>query len=191
MIVSPIASKYVQTARYNVNPRRVIGGGFVRLVVIHTAECPERENAATNVMNYLKDPKSATGKKINASAHYCVDNASIICGCDEGHTAWHAGAVNEVSIGIEHAGYAKQNESDWSDKYSEGMLGLSAWLVADICDRWGIAKVKLSDSELRSGASGVVGHDQVSRVFGGTHWDPGPKFPWDSYMSMVQEVKTK
>jgi N-acetyl-anhydromuramyl-L-alanine amidase AmpD len=47
---------------------------------------------------------------------------------------------------------------------------------------------KLSDAQLKQGLRGIVGHDQVSRVYHKSdHTDPGPNFPWDVFMSRVSQ----
>ena len=37
----------------------------------------------------------------------------------------------------------------------------------------------------KRGARGITGHSDVSRAFGGTHWDPGPNFPIEFYLALV------
>lgn len=67
----------------------------------------------------------------------------------------------------------------------------TAQLVADLCLTYRIDVRKLDADQLRANyndehVSGVCGHDDVSRVLGGTHWDPGPNFPWLDFMLAVQ-----
>ncbi|RZI47978.1 peptidoglycan recognition protein family protein [Lactococcus kimchii] len=73
-----------------------------------------------------------------ASAHYQIENGTIISCLDEDITAWHCGASgvdnNSHTIGIEH-----QNSTgapDW--KVSAENQEKSAQLVAEICKRRGI-----------------------------------------------------
>ena len=58
-------------------------------------------------------------------------------------------------------------------------LDRAAWLLARHARRFGIPLRKLSDAELRAGKRGVITHRQATRVFGGTHTDPGSGYPMD------------
>ncbi len=156
----------------------------VTMVVIHTMEAPEKEATAENVAAWFAGKDAP-----QASAHYNVDSDSIVQSVLEEDTAWHAGPVNGYSIGIEHAGYAKQTAAEWADIYSIALLERSAELTADICRRHGIAPVRVTTIDLKNGVrSGVCGHvDVTNGLQGGKgHWDPGPNFPWDHYLARVR-----
>ena len=106
----------------------------VRLVVIHTVEAPERGTIAEDVArNWFATPAA------RSSAHYVVDNDSIVRCVDEADTAWAAPGANADGLQIEHAGYAAQTPSQWGDDYSRAMLELSARLTADLCRRYAVA----------------------------------------------------
>lgn len=157
--------------------------GPVTLVVIHTMEAPEKEATAENVASWFAGKDAP-----QASAHYNVDSDSTVQSVLETDTAWHAGPVNGYSIGVEHAGYAKQTAAEWADTYSLACLERSAELVADICTRHGIQPVRVTAEDLAAGArAGVCGHVDVTKgLKAGTHWDPGPHFPWDFYLARVR-----
>lgn len=172
--------KFVKAKNYTTADRTKID-----LVVIHTAECGETPNAAENVAAYF-----AGAQAPKASAHYTVDVDSIVQSVEEKDIAWHAGPVNGYSIGIEHAGYAKQTDADWADPYSQEMLRRSAELVADICWRYQIPVRRVSVDDLKAGGTkrrGLCGHIDVTNALTGGkgHWDPGPKFPWGTYLERV------
>ena len=153
----------------------------INLIVIHTMEWAERNNTAEDCAAWFQNPAS-TG-----SAHYCVDNNSVVqCVRDE-NEAWGAPGVNYRAIHIEHAGYASQTRVYWTDKYSTEMLCRSAQLAAGLCSRYSIQAKHLSNSELSNGLSGFVGHNQCTEVFEtpGGHTDPGCNFPWDIYIDLV------
>lgn len=153
----------------------------IDLVVIHTMEAPENAHTAENIARWF-----ASDSAPQASAHYCVDADSIVQTLEEEHIAWGAAGANDRGVHVEHAGYARQSVEDWADDYSTAMLERSAALVADICARHGIPPVRLDAAALLAGERGITGHDAVNAAFKkGTHWDPGPNFPWDWYLERV------
>jgi N-acetyl-anhydromuramyl-L-alanine amidase AmpD len=157
-------------------------GRAVRLVVIHTAECDETNRAAENLAAWVAGPDAP-----EASWHYAVDADSITQSVLERDVAGHAPGVNGVSIGVEHAGRAKQLAGDWQDAYSRTLLARSAVLVAGICDRWRIPVRQLTASEVLVGAAGICGHHDVNQAYKKSkHWDPGPAFPWGVYLQIVR-----
>jgi N-acetyl-anhydromuramyl-L-alanine amidase AmpD len=160
----------------------------VDLVVIHTAEAHERPQTAENVAAWFAGPQAP-----RASAHYTVDSDSVVQSVLEKDVAWHAGPANGYSIGIEHAGFAAQTPAEWADAYSVAMLERSAQLVAEICKRYGIPVRRVSAEDLKAGGErrrGICGHiDVTNGLTGGRgHWDPGPSFPWQSYLARVAEL---
>ena len=155
----------------------------VRVVVIHTVEAPERGTIAEDVArNWFATPAA------RSSAHYVVDNDSIVRCVDEANTAWATPGANADGIQIEHAGYAAQNPGQWGDDYSRAMLELSARLTADLCRRYAIPAVHLTPAQLAAGARGIIGHIDATNAYGprGGHTDPGPSFPWDAYIAKVR-----
>lgn len=155
----------------------------IRVIVVHDMEAPEKGLTAENVANYFKN--GSGGRP--ASAHYNVDNDTIVQSVRDDVVAFHAPGCNSDGIGIEHAGYMAQSRNDWLDEYSSQMLDLSARLAADLCIKYKIPAVHLSNAELKAGNRGFVGHDQVSDVYKKSdHGDPGPGFPWDAYIEKVK-----
>jgi len=159
------------------------GSRTVSLIVIHTMEAPDKPDTAENVAAWFSGPDAP-----RASAHYCVDNDSVVQCVRERDVAWHAQGANSNGIGIEHAGYAKETDADWQSPYNQGMLTLSAKLAARIAKEHGIAVEHRTVDELRSKIPGFCGHIDVNNAFnqGAGHVDPGPHFPWDQYLRLVQ-----
>lgn len=156
------------------------------VIVLHTTESPEVPGGAENV---AKNWFASKASKV--SAHYLVSSAEIVLCVKEEDQAWHAGKANGWTIGIEMVGKAGQSASDWVDPFSRQMLDRCARLVADICTRHGIPVAKLGPGDLKLVAEGndlkgICGHVDVSKSLGGTHYDPGPAFPWLEFLYMVQ-----
>ena len=170
--------KLVQARHYTPANRTKID-----LVVIHDMEYPERPTGAEWCAEFFAGPQAP-----KASAHFCVDNDSIVQCVLEKDIAWHAPGANHNGIGIEHAGYARQSAEEWRDEYSSAMLERSAELVADICKLYAIPIARPSVPSLKMGARGIVGHKDCTDAFseGKGHYDPGPGFPWAWYLDRVR-----
>lgn len=157
----------------------------IDLIVVHDIECPETTHAAEAVAAWFAGRDAP-----RASAHYCVDLDSIVQCVRDQDVAWHAPGVNSISIGIEHAGYARQTRPEWLDAFSLGMLLRSAELSAGLCIRYNIPIRRVDSDGLLNRARGLCGHIDVTKAFGrSTHWDPGPNFPWELYLQMVTGFK--
>ena len=154
----------------------------IDVLVIHTMEAPEKPDTAENVAKWF-----AGSTAPQASAHYCIDNNSIVQSVKDTDVAWHAPGANHDGLGFEHAGRASQHAADWSDAYSDQMLRLSAELVAQKCTEYGIPAVWLREADLLAGRRGITGHAQVSRAFKqSSHTDPGTDFPIERYLGYVK-----
>lgn len=152
-------------------------------IVLHTMETDEHGSIAENIgAGWFANPAA------QASAHYCVDNNSVVQCVNEGDYAWASARIgNSNSVQIEMAGRASQTRAQWLDDYSRAMLERTAALVADICTRQGIPVRVLTDEQVARGESGITTHAAISRVFRETdHTDPGPNFPWDYFMERVR-----
>lgn len=170
-----MAYPFVQAKHYHAGGNRPI-----HRVVIHDMEYPEKPSAAEDVARIF-----AQGSRV-ASAHYCVDNDSIVQCVHDGDVAYHA-PPNTHSIGIEHAGYANQKAAGWADPYSEAMLQRSAALTALLCHEYDLPIVWLSVADLQAGKRGITSHNNVSLAFHkSTHTDPGPTFPVAHYLELVR-----
>jgi N-acetyl-anhydromuramyl-L-alanine amidase AmpD len=156
-------------------------GRQIDLIVIHTMEMDEKGETAENCAQWFRNP----GAKV--SAHYCVDNNSIVQCVKDENVAWAAPGANSDGLHIEHAGRAKQTGRDWSDAYSTAMLERSAALAAELCTKHKIPVAWLYAPDLVAGKRGITTHDAVSKAFKrGTHWDPGTGFPVERYIGMIR-----
>ena len=157
-------------------------GRQIDLIVIHTMEIDEKPDTAELCARWFQNPTA------KVSAHYCVDDNSIVQCVRDQDVGWHAPGANHDGIGIEHAGRAAQTGRDWSDAYSKAMLERSSELVADLCRKYKIPAVWLHAADLKAGKRGITTHKAVSDAFKrGSHWDPGQGFPVQKYLAMVQK----
>lgn len=146
-------------------------------------EHPEKPNTASGVAEWFAGPLAPM-----ASAHACVDNRQVVLCVRAEDVAWAAPGANRDGYHIEHAGYANQTGDAWVDDYSLAMLKLSAEHAASICAIYDIPAKRLTVEEVRDGKSrGFCGHCDVTEAFGkSNHTDPGPNFPWDTYIGLVR-----
>ena len=158
-------------------------GRTIRVIVIHDMEAPERSDIAEAVANYF-----AGANAPRASAHYNIDNDSIVQSVHDKDVAWAAPHVNHDGLHFEHGGYASQTRGEWLDPYGVAMLEQSAKLCADKCRQYGIPVRWLTPSELAAGQKGITSHWNATlgyKYYGG-HTDPGAGFPVDYYLERVQ-----
>jgi hypothetical protein len=152
----------------------------VRLIVIHTMEAPEGDQTAENVARYFQNPDKPS------SCHINVDNNTIVQSVKDSYVAFAAPGANHDGIQVELAGVAKQTVAQWRDYYSLALLALASDAAAQYCLKYSVPPTWLTDAELKTGKSGIIGHDQASRVYKlSNHTDPGPNFPKNRFIAMV------
>lgn len=165
----------------------------IRLIVIHTMESSEKPGTAESIARWFANESAPRYPAPRASAHYAIDpEATIQCVRDR-DVAWGAPGrlpdgtyVNDRALHVEHAGFARQTESDWADGPSRLILWRSSNLVRRLCLDYVLPMVRVDVEGLKAGHSGITGHADLSKAFGGSHWDPGPGFPWTSFLAMVR-----
>ncbi|HVG62249.1 MAG TPA: N-acetylmuramoyl-L-alanine amidase [Hyalangium sp.] len=157
---------------YNARP----AGTDIWMIVIHTCEG-----------NYSGCWSWLTNSAAGASAHYVVNESGseISQLVAESNRAWHVAAsyscslngsvncgqngvsVNHFSVGIEHGGFASQTS------FPAGQIDASARLSCDISRDRGVVRDSYH----------IVAH---GRLQPNNRTDPGPNWPWSSYISKVQ-----
>ncbi|PTL84626.1 N-acetylmuramoyl-L-alanine amidase [Vitiosangium sp. GDMCC 1.1324] len=160
----------------NFNSRPTDSTGGVQIVVIHTCE-----GTYSSCWGWLINPDAGV------SAHYVVseDGSEISQLVAEANRAWHVGAtydpslnggvlsnlkgvsVNHFAVGIEHGGFASQTS------FPTGQIDASAKLSCDITRDRGIVRDSYH----------IVAHGRLQPA---TRTDPGPNWPWSSYISKVK-----
>ena len=151
------------------------GGTKIDAIVIHTTE----ESYAATVSEF-QTPSS------QVSAHYINNSDGTITEMvDPANRAWHATYYNSRAIGIENVGFAGQ-ASTWNDKNIPSLEHLVAYLAYT----YKIPVVHPTDNaddypNNILNEPGIVAHAQVQPW---DRTDPGPYFPWATFIPAVQKI---
>lgn len=152
------------------------GKAPVRLIAVHTAEGAQ---TADSLAAYFRRDD------IEASSHVAIDDNKTVEMVPYDRASWTLRSGNPVSDNAELAAFAKWSRDVWLTR--DDLLTRTARWIADRCRTRGIPCVKLTAAQVRAGQSGVIGHiDWTDGMRDGTHWDPGPGFPWDVVMARAQ-----
>jgi hypothetical protein len=129
----------------------------IRYIVIHTME-----NDFATVVEFFRRRGTAVG------AHYVVRGTDglVVQMVDERAVVFHDACFNELSIGIEHEGYAAAGDV-W---FSDALYAASARLVRDIARRYGVPLDRAH----------VLGHGDAPDC--SEHTDPGALWDWERFM---------
>lgn len=161
----------------NYSSRPANASGKVRMVIIHSCE-----GGYSGCWGWLTNPNAGV------SAHYVIkeDGSEISQLVRESQKGWHIGAsydcklnssklcdlqgynANNFTVGIEHAGFAKQ--ASWNSN----LINQSAKLTCDITKAHAIPRDKYH----------IVAHGQLQPY---NRIDPGPNWPWTTYLNKVNE----
>lgn len=157
-----------------------------RAVTVHTteslADVVGADMGAENVANYFATSSTP------ASYHTLIDSDSTVdclpAGLDgtTAHTAFHCYQKNSGNLGLSFACNAAAWSTlppAWVDSALErGAVAAAAW-----CVRWSIPVVKIDQQQFDNGARGISGHGLLQPE---DRTDPGPTFPWDRFLALVQ-----
>lgn len=154
----------------------------IDLIVVHTMEAVDKPDTAERVAAWFAGPDAP-----RASAHYNIDQDSIVQSVRDRDVAWHAPGLNHNGIGVEHSGHARQTAKEWKSPNNQAMLTRSAKLVASLCKRYNIPIERRTADDLKSKMRGICGHVDATNAFnkGIGHWDPGLNFPWQEYINLI------
>lgn len=164
----------------------------ILLDVIHVNVGPENVNGAAQLESYLKS--------ISAGYHNVHDDRHTLTTAADNLVVDGAPFVNGYAKHHCIIGQASQSVAEWDDAYSKGELTLCAKAVASDCDKYGLAPRRLSVPEVHSRVKGICGHIDVTNAFKADglrlhppiildHWDPGPYFPWNNFIRLVNFYK--
>jgi len=147
----------------------------IRRVVVHTLAVPStrrRTGAQAVVLGWQRPGRVA-------SAHYIIDrDGTTTQMVREANVAFHAGAVNRDSIGIEHADVCNDPAPFTRELYER-----SAALVRDIARRHGFPLSVFGVDTAALASATVSGHEHHSGP--GGHGDPGPYWDWRYYALLL------
>ena len=173
--------KFVEARHY-----RKGRAGKVHFLVVHDMEMHETATTAEDCAHMF-----ATMTR-EASAHFCIDDDSIVQCVKTSDTAWAAGSHGNMwGIHYEIAGFAAQTRAGWSDVYSSKALVIAAKRMAVDAEKYGIPAKFIDREQLKAGARGITTHREISFAWhDSTHEDPGPDFPMAVFVVLVsQEIR--
>jgi hypothetical protein len=155
-------------------------------IVVHDMEAPEDATRAESTALYFA---SGSGGR-NVSAHYCVDDDSVIQCVRLADSAWTVGnrPGNNRGINWEFSGFARQTREQWLDAFGLAMFHQAAPYIRADATKFKIPLKRCSVADLKVFRPGITSHNDLRLAFGGTtHTDPGPNFPWDVFMDILTE----
>ena len=125
------------------------------------------------------------------ASHNCADSNSVVQCVRLADTAFTVGnrPGNYRGINWEFSGFASQTREQWLDPFGVAMFDQAAPIIRSDAQRYAIPLVRRTVAELRSYIPGVTSHNDLREAFGNTtHTDPGPNFPWDYFMDLINQV---
>lgn len=174
--MNPPAPPYVGPAKWHGDA----SNKPITRVVIHCTVSPTKAGGARTIARYFR------GNTNPGSAHYVVDPSESVQVVYDSVVAFHA-PPNSHSLGVELCDPMTGPDSRWQDDAHQSMLKRAAVLVAQLCLAYEVPLTRLSVDQLQNGRKGICGHVDVSNAFHqSSHWDPGPGFPWDQFMTYVR-----
>lgn len=143
----------------------------------------ESEGGNTNVIGYL-ERNWGTG-----SYHEMIDfDGESVRLVPDNKQAWAAlPQGNKRGLHICAMGRAEWSRDRW---LQEGkLLERHAQKYAEWNKIHGIPLVVITPDQAKAGHRGILGHNEIRLAWGeGTHWDPGPGFPYDVVIRRANEI---
>lgn len=169
-------------------PARYHGGPFnlpIKRLVVHCTTGPCQPGQARITGTWFQDPRSG------GSAHKGIDPAEVVRYLPDETIGYHA-PPNQYSLGYEFADPMTGDPNRWTDPMHVAMLSLGAAEFREDARKHGVPITRIETPGLRNGLRGITGHDDVSKAWGmSDHWDPGPYFPWGTFLGMVAGIVDK
>jgi hypothetical protein len=149
-------------------------------VVIH---CTAATNPAASTAAYFHDCSSSHG----STQAVADDDQGFTCVPDDAVCAG-APPLNQEGLHIEQPGLVEWTREIWL-AHPDDLKRVAYW-TAQKCRQYGIPVLLLHADDLKLGGErtkGITYHAAITEAFHqSTHTDPGPNFPWDVFMQLVQ-----
>jgi len=160
--------------------RRSSGTRRLRAITLGVVHCTQGSTARGAAV-WFANPDS------RGSAHLVADSYECYRTLPPSVIPWGAPGTNGRGWHLELAGFAQWTRAEWlARRY---LLDRGAYKLA-LNGEGRFPMRRLSRSELAGGKRGVCDHATASQVYGGSHWDPGPSFPWDVFMTLARRHET-
>lgn len=157
----------------------------IQAVFIHTTE-NDAATDALNIVNWQTNPESEGYE--SGSYHTIADRKKLVlCNTDDWWTYSVSNIGNQVGLHLAIVGRASWSRDKWlTEEREHGTLSRAAWQVAQWCKRHRLPVVYVPGLALRRGDKGISTHDGARIAWGVTdHTDPGPNFPMDVFLTLV------
>jgi hypothetical protein len=123
----------------------------------------------------------------SGSSHAGCDNTKTVTYIDPIYASWTLLNGNSRSVNMEICGWARWTRDEWLGPQKGRLIQAANW-ARQMCDRFGIPKRYIGSQGVARGEAGIIGHvDYTNGARDGNHWDPGPGFPWDVFISLVNQ----
>lgn len=155
-------------------------------IVVHDMEASETATRAENTALYFADLPD--GRVV--SSHYTADSNSVVQCVRLKDRAYTVGnrPGNNRGINWEFAGFASQTREQWLDPYGVAMFEQARPIIRADAATYGIPLRRCTVADLTAFRPGVTSHNDLRLAFEGTtHTDPGPNFPWDYFMDLINK----
>lgn len=151
-----------------------------KYVVIHNT-------ANARLASAVDEASYATRREDDVSSHYYADKVQIIQSLDTDWMAWHVGSRpgNTKGISYEITGWNGFSRERWLKDVN--WEAVTTQIAKDVIAHR-IDVQELTISQIKGGLlTGIITHDQARQAWGGSdHTDPGPNFPMDHLLRLVQ-----
>lgn len=159
-------------------------GDLPHIAVVHTAESlPDYTLPDTSGESLAKYASSTTRP---VSWHATVDSDGAIPMLPDTYVGFHVIGYNSCAVGMEIATKA----SGWATSdplWMKRILDQAANQIAWWCRTHNLPVKRLTRAEVNGGERGIVDH---ARLDPERRTDPGPAFPWESFLTNVESRLT-
>ena len=155
----------------------------IDIIGLHVPVFPERLDGAERIARYF-----ATTDRV-ASTAFCTDADSVVRCIDDDWYGASAVGANRNGVHFEMTGFADQTAAQWMDEFSVKTMERTAAVIALYVEEYDIPVKILSVAELLAGERGMAKHSDMVKAWGGDfRSDPGPNFPDDYFVDLVEQA---